>query len=186
MVLIRELRDGDVEAFVELRREALLDSPLAFVASPSDDRFSAPETVREQFSCLTASRILFRNSSWLISLRMQPTTASEIARGTEDRQDAGGWPLSEGQPGLRMIMRIARHRCCSFSLYRCFLFRPAQQCEELERTRIACFFCVVIVNQSQARSSRLATRSNLFREDTQSLRLAIKAEKPYLLRLDKS
>ena len=77
MVLIRELRDGDVEAFVELRREALLDSPLAFVASPSDHRFSAPETIHEQFSCLTASRILFRNSSWLISLRMQPTTASE-------------------------------------------------------------------------------------------------------------
>ena len=72
------------------------------------------------------------------------------------------------------------------SLYRCFLFRPAQQCKELERTRIACFFCVVIVNQSQARSSRLATRSSLLREDTQSLRLAIKAEKPYLLRLDKS
>ena len=110
--VIRELRDGDVEAFVELWREALLDSPLAFVASPSDDRFSAPETVREQFSCLTASPILFRNSSWLISLRMQPRTASEIARGTEDRQDAGGRPLSLGQPGLRMIMRIARHRCC--------------------------------------------------------------------------
>ncbi len=80
MVLIRELRDGDVEAFVELRREALLDSPLAFVASPSDDRFSAPETVHEQFSCLTASpifRILFRNSSWLISLRMQPPDDGE-------------------------------------------------------------------------------------------------------------
>jgi hypothetical protein len=46
--MIRELRDGDVEAFVELRREALLDSPLAFVASPSDDLFSSPGTVREQ------------------------------------------------------------------------------------------------------------------------------------------
>jgi ribosomal protein S18 acetylase RimI-like enzyme len=46
--MIRQLRDGDVEAFVELRREALLDSPLAFVASPSDDLFSSPGTVREQ------------------------------------------------------------------------------------------------------------------------------------------
>ena len=46
--VIRELRDGDVEAFVELRRQALLDSPLAFAASPSDDLFSSPGTVREQ------------------------------------------------------------------------------------------------------------------------------------------
>ena len=46
--MIRELRDGDVEAFVELRREALLDSPLAFVASLDDDVFSSPGTVREQ------------------------------------------------------------------------------------------------------------------------------------------
>jgi hypothetical protein len=46
--MIRELRDGDVEPFVKLRREALLDSPLAFVASPGDDVFSSPGTVREQ------------------------------------------------------------------------------------------------------------------------------------------
>jgi RimJ/RimL family protein N-acetyltransferase len=46
--LIRELRDGDVEAFVELRRQALLDSPLAFAASPGDDLFSSSGTVREQ------------------------------------------------------------------------------------------------------------------------------------------
>jgi ribosomal protein S18 acetylase RimI-like enzyme len=46
--MIRELRDGDVEVFVELRREALLDSPLAFVASPDDDVFSSPGTVPEQ------------------------------------------------------------------------------------------------------------------------------------------
>ena len=45
--MIRELRDQDVEAYVELRRESLLDSPLAFVASPSDDLFSSPKTVRE-------------------------------------------------------------------------------------------------------------------------------------------
>jgi RimJ/RimL family protein N-acetyltransferase len=46
--MIRELRDGDVEPFVNLRREALLDSPLAFAASPDDDLFSSSETVCEQ------------------------------------------------------------------------------------------------------------------------------------------
>ena len=46
--MIRELRDGDVEAYVKLRREALLDSPLAFVSSPGDDLFSSAEAVREQ------------------------------------------------------------------------------------------------------------------------------------------
>jgi RimJ/RimL family protein N-acetyltransferase len=47
-VTIRALQDRDVEAYVKLRREALVDSPLAFVASPSDDLFSSPETVREE------------------------------------------------------------------------------------------------------------------------------------------
>jgi ribosomal protein S18 acetylase RimI-like enzyme len=46
--MIRELRAGDVESYVKLRREALLDSPLAFVASPADDRFSSPEAIRDQ------------------------------------------------------------------------------------------------------------------------------------------
>jgi hypothetical protein len=50
--MIRELRDGDVDAFVKLRHEALLDSPLAFVASPGDDRSSAEE-VREQLQRAT-------------------------------------------------------------------------------------------------------------------------------------
>jgi ribosomal protein S18 acetylase RimI-like enzyme len=56
--MIRELRDGDVEAFVELRREALLDSPLAFVASPGDDLFSSPRAVREQLRGTPASVIM--------------------------------------------------------------------------------------------------------------------------------
>jgi ribosomal protein S18 acetylase RimI-like enzyme len=46
--VIRELRDGDVEAYVKLRREALVDSPLAFVASPADDLFSSPQAVCEE------------------------------------------------------------------------------------------------------------------------------------------
>ena len=46
--MIRELRDGDVEEYVKLRREALLDSPLAFASSPADDLFSFAEPVREE------------------------------------------------------------------------------------------------------------------------------------------
>jgi RimJ/RimL family protein N-acetyltransferase len=46
--MIRELRDADVEAYVELRRRALLDSPLAFAASPGDDFVSSPDRVRQQ------------------------------------------------------------------------------------------------------------------------------------------
>jgi ribosomal protein S18 acetylase RimI-like enzyme len=56
--VIRELHDGDVEAFVDLRRQALLDSPLAFAASPGDDLFSAPGTVREQLRCGPESVII--------------------------------------------------------------------------------------------------------------------------------
>jgi hypothetical protein len=46
--MIRELRHSDVATYVKLRREALLDSPLAFVASPADDLFSSPAAVREE------------------------------------------------------------------------------------------------------------------------------------------
>jgi RimJ/RimL family protein N-acetyltransferase len=46
--MIRALLDHDVEVYVELRREALLDSPLAFVSSPGDDFASSPENLREQ------------------------------------------------------------------------------------------------------------------------------------------
>ena len=46
--MIRTLEDTDCEAFVALRRKALLDSPLAFAASPSDDRAASVESVREQ------------------------------------------------------------------------------------------------------------------------------------------
>jgi len=46
--MIRELREHDAEAYVALRRDALLDSPLAFGASPTDDFVSSAEAVREQ------------------------------------------------------------------------------------------------------------------------------------------
>jgi RimJ/RimL family protein N-acetyltransferase len=45
---IRLLGDGDAEAYVELRRRALLDAPLAFAASPADDFAASPEAVRAQ------------------------------------------------------------------------------------------------------------------------------------------
>jgi ribosomal protein S18 acetylase RimI-like enzyme len=45
---IRTLTDGDAETFVELRREALLDWPLAFASSPDDDLVSSAERVRDQ------------------------------------------------------------------------------------------------------------------------------------------
>lgn len=46
--MIRMLRDDDAEAYVKLRREALLDAPLVFASSPADDRSSNPEAVREE------------------------------------------------------------------------------------------------------------------------------------------
>lgn len=61
--MIRELRDDDAEAYVALRREALLDSPLAFASSPADDFASSPDSVREQLRRAPESVIIgaFRN-----------------------------------------------------------------------------------------------------------------------------
>jgi RimJ/RimL family protein N-acetyltransferase len=47
-VIIRALTEHDLDAFVALRREALLDTPLAFAASPSDDFASSAGALREQ------------------------------------------------------------------------------------------------------------------------------------------
>jgi RimJ/RimL family protein N-acetyltransferase len=44
----RHRRLDDAEAYIELRRKALLDAPLAFSASPADDVASSLEAVREQ------------------------------------------------------------------------------------------------------------------------------------------
>ncbi len=46
--MIRELRDGDVDAYAELRRESLLESPLAFASSPQDDFAGSPEAILQQ------------------------------------------------------------------------------------------------------------------------------------------
>jgi len=45
--MIRELRDDDAETYAELRRESLLESPLAFASSPADDVASSLEAVRD-------------------------------------------------------------------------------------------------------------------------------------------
>ena len=47
-ITIRQLEVDDAEAYAKLRREMLLDSPLAFASSPSDDLFASLETTREQ------------------------------------------------------------------------------------------------------------------------------------------
>lgn len=46
-VVIRPLAAGEVDTFTELRREALAAAPLAFAASPEDDRGSSSEFMRE-------------------------------------------------------------------------------------------------------------------------------------------
>jgi ribosomal protein S18 acetylase RimI-like enzyme len=45
--MIRALHEFDAAAYVALRREALLDAPLAFAASPGDDLAASDEVVRE-------------------------------------------------------------------------------------------------------------------------------------------
>ena len=45
--MIRLLREEDADAYANLRREALLDAPLAFASSPDDDFISDVEAVRE-------------------------------------------------------------------------------------------------------------------------------------------
>jgi hypothetical protein len=46
--MIRELRQDEAGAYVELRRQALMDSPLAFASSPFDDFVSSTTIVREE------------------------------------------------------------------------------------------------------------------------------------------
>jgi RimJ/RimL family protein N-acetyltransferase len=46
--MIRLLREEDAQAYAKLRREALLDAPLAFASSPADDLSSDPEAVRAE------------------------------------------------------------------------------------------------------------------------------------------
>ena len=47
---IRPLTADDAEEYAALRRESLLDAPLAFTASPEDDKASSAAGVREMLS----------------------------------------------------------------------------------------------------------------------------------------
>jgi len=55
---IRHLHDQDAGTYAELRREALLESPLSFASSPADDLVSSPEAVRDQLRRSPESVIL--------------------------------------------------------------------------------------------------------------------------------
>ncbi|MDH3456902.1 MAG: GNAT family N-acetyltransferase [Gemmatimonadota bacterium] len=46
--MIRLLQEADAQAYIDLRRQALLEAPLAFTASPEDDVAASVEAVREQ------------------------------------------------------------------------------------------------------------------------------------------
>lgn len=46
--MVRLLTEADAEAYFELRRASLLDTPLAFASSPEDDVASSADAIREQ------------------------------------------------------------------------------------------------------------------------------------------
>ena len=56
--MIREIRDADAEAYAKLRREALLDAPLAFASAPDDDIAGSAEKVRHLLANAQGSVIL--------------------------------------------------------------------------------------------------------------------------------
>ena len=55
--MIRRLHFDDAAAYADLRREMLVDSPLAFVSSPDDDMFSSLDRAREQLRQIPQSAI---------------------------------------------------------------------------------------------------------------------------------
>lgn len=57
-MLIRPLRESDLDAYLELRAEALLDDPLAFTSSPEDDTSSTRASLLQQM-LLAPDWILF-------------------------------------------------------------------------------------------------------------------------------
>jgi hypothetical protein len=67
--LIRALRAYDAEAYAALRRQALLEAPLAFGASPADDFAASPESVREQ---------LRRAPAWVILGAFRPALIGTV------------------------------------------------------------------------------------------------------------
>jgi ribosomal protein S18 acetylase RimI-like enzyme len=67
--MIRPIGDEDADAYSALRRAALLDTPLAFGASPTDDFVSTSEAVREQ---------LRRAPEWVLLGAFEPDLAGAV------------------------------------------------------------------------------------------------------------
>jgi RimJ/RimL family protein N-acetyltransferase len=67
--LIRALRAHDAEVYAAVRRHALLEAPLAFGASPTDDSAAGPEAVREQ---------LRRAPAWVILGAFRPALIGAV------------------------------------------------------------------------------------------------------------
>jgi hypothetical protein len=65
---IRILHPGDAGELFRLRRSALLDSPLAFLASPEDDPASSEEAVRELLDPRRASVVLGAYNPGLVGM----------------------------------------------------------------------------------------------------------------------
>lgn len=63
---VRVLTAADAEAYFSHRREALLDAPLAFAASPEDDVASSPSAVRKILTSATGSTVFGAFSDGLI------------------------------------------------------------------------------------------------------------------------
>jgi RimJ/RimL family protein N-acetyltransferase len=67
--MIRQLEAADAESYLDLRMEALRDSPLAFSASPGTDLVSSAEALREQ---------LRRGPDWVILGAFDPRLAGAV------------------------------------------------------------------------------------------------------------
>lgn len=65
---IRQLTPADAEQLFALRREALLDAPFSFSASPQDDRASSVVAVREQLNRAPASVVFGAADEQLVGM----------------------------------------------------------------------------------------------------------------------
>ncbi len=109
--MIRMLRADDAGAYVGLRREALLDSPLAFGASPADDFASSAETIRDRLGRGPEWAILGAFEGRLVALSPPagnwggPRSIGSSVRAVTDRRvvgASGGKLRCAGSPtGLR-------------------------------------------------------------------------------------
>jgi RimJ/RimL family protein N-acetyltransferase len=110
--MIRALQDEDVEAYLEIRRAALIDSPLAFVSSPADDFAVSPERVREQLRRASESAIFGAFRPGLVGVaglyRDRHVKAAHKARLWGMYVDAGHRRQGLGAGLLDAVLRHAR------------------------------------------------------------------------------